>query len=78
MMKRTLRASNTYCDATKKVDISEILRDLAGLEQQQAELREGADMREFMFSTLKMIQDHLDILKTHRKKVRQRIWDTDE
>lgn len=32
MMKTTLGASNKYCAAAEKLGISEILRDLAGLE----------------------------------------------
>lgn len=63
-MKTSLGASNKFCDATEKLRILGISRDLAGLEEEQAELRERANMWELMSSTLKMIQDHVNILKS--------------
>lgn len=69
MMKTSLGASKKHCDAAEEQGTSEVLRDKAGLEKQQAEPKERANMREMLFSTLKVIQDHVDILKSTQEKL---------
>ena len=69
MMKTSLGASKKHCDAAEEQGTSEVLRDKAGLEKQQAEPKERANMRERLFSTLKVIQDHVDILKSTQEKL---------
>ena len=64
MMKTSLGARDKYCNTAEKPVISEISRDLADLEEQQTEPRKRANMRELMFSTLKVIQYYVDILKS--------------
>ena len=69
LMKTSLGASKKHCDAAEEQGTSEVLRDKAGLEKQQAEPKERANMREMLFSTLKVIQDHVDILKSTQEKL---------
>lgn len=68
-MKRSSGASKKYCDATEEPGTSESSRGIAGLEKQQAEPRKRANMRELMFPTLKVIQDHVDVLKSTQEKL---------
>lgn len=65
-MTSSLGASKKYSDAVEEPGTSEVSRDLSGLEEQQAEprKRKSANMKKLMFSTLKVIQDHMDILKS--------------
>lgn len=61
MMKTSLGASKKHCNAAEEPGTSEGLGDIGGLEKQQAEPKERANVREMLFSTLKVIQDHVDI-----------------
>ena len=69
MMKTSLGASKKHCNAAEEPGTSEGLRDIAGLEKQQAEPKKRASVREMLFSTLKVIQDHVDILKGTQEKL---------
>lgn len=68
-MTSSLGASKKYSDAVEEPGTSKISRDLAGLEEQQAEPRKRANKKKLMFSTLKVIQDHVDILKSSQEKL---------
>lgn len=69
LIKTTSGASKKYSDASEEPRTSEISKDLAALEEQQAEHKERTIIRELMFSILKVIQNNVDILKSTGEKL---------